>query len=488
MRKITGQMKATRPIAILALAAALSGCVSLAPDGNDVPVVTSMPEEFAVSPIPGDYSPARWWLGFEDPVLNGLVDHALSGNLDISEAAARLDQASAQARIARAQLFPTISASGDASSTSSPLDGSAFGDLAGGAIDRIESETVTLGLGASYELDLFGRVRNDNLAARQDALASAYDLRTVKLAAVAETISAYIDLVDTKRQIELLNLTQEVLEDRVARSEDRFERGLIESFELYQVRQDLRSTQASIPQLESALVAVKARLALLLGLYPQQLEEHLGERLEPRLVSEAVPTGLPADLLEQRPDVAAAWARMDAARYRIGARRAERFPSLTLNGSIGTQAGDLSGAFDFGTNWASSLAASIVAPIIDAGRINANIRSARAVYDQNAAAYARAVLTAYGEVETAIADYDEQRERYRLITSQLTSARASLALQSSRFEAGVGDYTAYLDALRTVYLVEGNLSSVARDTALARLGVHRALGGDWVPETSGELP
>lgn len=466
----------------------LAGCISLAPDSEVPETVSAMPEQFEQETATGEYAPEAWWTAFEDPVLDSLVDRALANNLDIAEAAGRLEQARAQARIARSGLFPSVSASGDASSTSTPVDGLAFGDIAGGTINRIENENYTLSLGASYELDLFGRLRNDNKAARQDALASAYDFRTVQLSATAETISAYFDVVDTTRQIELQRLTGNVLEERAARSEERFERGLIESFELYQLRQDLQSAQASLPQLESALVAAKNRLALLLGLYPLQLDELLGEKLQPRLVFESVPTGLPIDLLDQRPDVAAAWARLDAARYRIGARRAERFPQLTLNGSLGTQGGDPSAVFNFADNWASSLAASILAPIIDGGRISANIRSARAVYDQNAAAYARTVLTAFGEVESAVADYDKQRRRYELISSQLVSARSSLDLQRRRFEAGVGDYTAYLDALRTVYLVEGNLSSAARDTALARLGVHRALGGDWVSDKSGETP
>ncbi len=468
-----------RSVALVALALVLPGCISMAPDAETPAIVADIPEEFAQDQSSGGYAPARWWAAFEDPVLDVLVGEALARNLDIAEAAGRLEQASAQARISRAALFPAISASGDGSFSSSPVDGLAFGDIAGGVIDRIENENYTLSLGASYELDLFGRARNDLRAAQQDAAASAYDLQTVQLSATAETISAYFDLVDTRRQIELLKLTDDVVSDRAARSEDRFERGLIESFELYQVRQDLRSTQASIPQLESAEVAARSRLALVLGMYPQQLDEHLSAELKPRLVFADIPAGLPIDLLAQRPDVAAAWARLEAARYRIGARKAERFPQLSLSGSIGTQGGNISAAFDPADNWAASLAASIVAPIFDAGRISANIRSARAVHDQQAAAYARTVLSAYGEAEAAIADYSEQRRRYRLIFEQLVTARASLDLQSRRFEAGVGEYTAYLDALRTVYQVESSLSSAARDTALARLGVHRALGGDW---------
>lgn len=463
----------------LSILAANAACVSLEPVSDEPAIVSAMPQQFDQSNVVGQYKPAQWWKNFEDPVLDGLVKSALERNLDIAEAAGRLEQASAQARIARAGLLPAVNASANGSFSSTPIDGLAFGDFGGGLIDRIENENYTASLGASYELDLFGRVRNDYRAAGQDALATAYDLQTVQLSASAETISAYFDLIDTMRQIELLRLSGEVLQDRAERSEDRFQRGLIESFELYTVQQDLRATQASLPQLNSALIAIKSRLALLLGMYPGQLDEQLSDTLQPRLVFEPIPQGLPIDLLSQRPDVAAGWARLEAARFRIGARRAERFPSISLSGTIGTQGGDVAGALDPVSNWAATLASSIVAPIFDAGRISANIRSARAVYDQQAASYARTVLSAFGEVEAAIADYEEQRRRYRLIYSQRATAAASLDLQRRRFEAGVGDYTAYLDALRALYQVEGTLSASARDTAQARLGVHRALGGDW---------
>ncbi|MEO1047378.1 MAG: TolC family protein, partial [Pseudomonadota bacterium] len=287
------------------------------------------------------------------------------------------------------------------------------------------------------------------------------------------------DYVDAARQITLNENTIEVLQDRVQRTDERFSRGLVDSFELYQIRQDLRSSESALPQLRSTLVATKSRLALLLGVYPSELDEALSQPLRPRLVFEPVPAGLPIAILAQRPDVAANYERLEAARLRIGARRADRFPTISFSASIGTQAGSPGNVFDFSSNWASSLVAAVTAPIFDAGRINANIAAARATYDAQAAAYARSVISAFGEVESALADYDQQRERYRLTSAQLAEANSSLDLQKRRFEAGTGGYLPYLDALRTVYAVETSLSSAARSTALARLGIHRALGGDW---------
>ncbi|MDJ0979657.1 MAG: TolC family protein [Erythrobacter sp.] len=464
-------------------ACALAGCISMAPDARTPARVEQMPESFAQAELAetGEYTPENWWRAFEDPVLDDLVEKALASNLDIAESAARLRQARAQARVSRAALVPQTSLAGDASETSSPLAGLAFGDLGGGGSDRIDNEAYTLGATASYELDLFGRARDDFRAARQDAIASERDLKTVQLSTAAETISAYFDYVDTARQIALTERTVEVLRDRANRTDERFERGLVDSLELYQIRQDLRSTESSLPQLRSTLVATRSRLALLLGAYPAELDEALSQPLRPRLVFESVPSGLPIAILAQRPDVAAEYERLEAARLRIGARRAERFPALSFTATLGTQGADPAGAFDFATNWTSSLLAAFTAPLFDGGRITANIASARATYDQQAAAYARSVITAFGEVESALADYEQQRDRYALVSEQLAESRGSLDLQSRRFAAGTGDYLAYLDALRTVYGVETNLSTAARATALARLGLHRALGGDWSP-------
>ena len=166
----------------------------MAPAPETPVLVAEIPEGFDQAQAgleAASYTPQSWWSAFEDPVLDGLVTKALQSNLDIAESAARLRQVSAQARISRAALLPQANVSGNASETSTPIDGLAFGNLAGGApITRIDNEAYTLNLGVSYELDLFGRARDDYRAAQRDAIASAADLKTVQLTAAAETIAA----------------------------------------------------------------------------------------------------------------------------------------------------------------------------------------------------------------------------------------------------------------------------------------------------------
>ncbi|AMO70992.1 transporter [Sphingorhabdus sp. M41] len=462
---------------LFAVAFATSGCASLAPESAGPGIAAGIPGAFNQSEADGAYQSAGWWTAFEDPVLNNLLDEALTKNLDLAEASARLRAAEARARISKSGLFPQINAGLDSNYSDSPTAGTSFGAIAGGG--RLQNETYSSSLAFSYELDIWGKLRNDARAGRADAIAAAADLQAVRLAVLAESITSYFDIVDARHQIALTTRIIDILGDRVEQSENRYSRGLITSFELYQVRQDFRNAQASLPQREAQLAATEGQLAVLVGRYSNDMDELIGKNLTPKLIFEPVPSGLPIDLLAQRPDVFAEGQRLESARYNLGARKAERFPSLSLSAGTGSQAGEPSGVFDIFDNWVLNLGAGLTAPLFQGGRIRANIEVADAAYAQQTAIYARTVLTAYQEVTTAIERYEEERQRYRFLFSQLDEAKAAAQLQSRRFANGVGSYVDYLDALRAQYQVQSSLSSAARDVALARLGVHRALGGSW---------
>ncbi|WOE73881.1 TolC family protein [Alterisphingorhabdus coralli] len=472
----------------------LPSCISLAPDKALPDTVTEIPDSYGNGTTDRAYEPKAWWSAFEDPMLDALVEEAMRDNLDIAASAARLEQVRAQARVARAALYPTLDASGASSYSDSPLAGTGFDGFGPGdggaagfpALDRLVIENYTLSLAAGYEIDLFGRIRNDAAAALRDTLAARYDYRAIQLSTAAEVISAYFDIVDARRQIALSESTIDVLAERTVQTEDRFNQGLVDSLELYQIRQDFRNVQSALPQRQALLTSNEGRLALLLRDYPAAMHERLDQPLTPRLVFAPVPMGMPMELLSQRPDVASAWFRMEAARLRVGARKAERFPRLSLSGSVGTQGGNISGAFDVIDNWVLSLGANLTAPIFQGGRIKANIAAAEASYAEATANYAQSVLNAFREVVAALETYEKNRERYALIVSQRAEAEASLAVQQRRFSAGIGNYVSYLDALRGLYQVDTSLSTAARDVAIARLDVHRALGGDWVMDNEVE--
>jgi len=479
----------------------------MAPEPTAPTPVAQLPERYRAAEVSGERDTLRWWGSFSDPVLDAVVDSALARNFDLAEAVARVEEARALAGAAGAGRYPSVDATANASESRSPSN-SGFGDqleqllgeLSGSPNDstppddpgggegdeggegetrRIVSTTFSTNLNVSYEVDFWGRIGADAAAATRDLLASEADLRTARLQVIAETISAYFQLVDLRRRVDLVAETVEVLAERERLTEDRYDRGLVTSFELYQVRQDLRNTQASLPQLERQLAATESRLAVLVGRYSPELDAILADSLAPTLVTDPVPVGMPSDLLAQRPDVQAAAQRYEAARLRVGARRAELFPRLTLSASIGLQSSEIDNAFDL-DQWASNLVAGLTAPIFQGGRLRANVSAAEARYARQAAVFARAVLGSVEEVETALSAYREERRRYDFLDAQLAEAGASVDLLASRYAAGVAGYADYLDAVRTQLNVQSTLSAAGQAVALSLLDVHRALGGGWV--------
>ena len=474
--------------ATLALLAS-AGC-SFAPDPQLPQPVADLPETFLESEAIGAYAPTEWWRDFDDPTLDALIDSALVSNLDLVEAVARVEQARAQSGIAWADLFPQVQVGADAIRTSQPANtgiGGALGGLGGDSLrvgpsfDRFNFTTYSASLRFSWELDFWGRARNDGRAAAADLMASRADLHAARLGVLSETISTYFQIVDLRERVGLTSETVDVLQERETLTETRYDRGLVSSLEMYQVRLDLRTVQASLPQIETQLNDAEGRMAVLLGKFAGRIDSLLGEDLDPTPSLGPIDTGIPADLLLQRPDLRAAAERLEAARFRVGARKAQLLPTLSLSGSVGQQSGDVGGLFDAG-QWFTSLIAGLTAPIFQGGRLRNNVKAAEAQYIQFAAAFGRAVLTAVYEVETSLMRYEEERERYAFLTSQRDEAQASADLQAQRYAAGVAGYTDYLDALRTLLGVQSTLSAAGTELGLARLAVHRGLGGGWTEE------
>lgn len=464
--------------------------------------VAELPEAFAAPGTAGTVEAREWWRSFEDPVLNTVVDSVLASNFDLAEAVARVQQARAQAGIARGGLFPAIQATASATDTDTPanagfgqqfreLTGTGDAGLPGGFEfpDRLGITTYSLGAEFAYELDFWGRARNDVRAAGHEYLASESDFHAARIGVLAETITTYFEIVDLRSRAALMRESEDVLAEREELAEARYERGLVSSFELSQVSQELLNTRAALPQLESQLVNAEGRLAVLMGGFRDRIEAILPESLAPAPSADPVVAGVPADLLVQRPDVRSAWLRLEAARYAIGARRAELLPSLSLSGTIGVQAAEADGLFNV-DQWFRNLLGNLTAPIFQGGRLRNNVALAQARFEQAAAAYGRTVVTAVHEVEAALAALENESRRHAFLTSQLEEAEASVDLQLARYSSGVAGYTDYLDALRSRLNVESTLAGSSRDLALARLAVHRALGGDWTapPETLEGLP
>ncbi len=425
------------------------------------------------------YDATRWWAAYEDPSLTALVDTALAANLNLEEAQGRVEELAAQFRIARAPLFPSVTANGQGNYQNQPANTGIGGAIGGGqGPDRFEFTDYQATLGLSYELDFWGRVRSQRTAALSQYFATAADLQTARLSVISQTISTYAQIASLRRQVRLGERTVGLLEERVAVTEDRYARGLVPSFQLYTVRQSLQAAQADQPDLERRLYEAQSRFATLLGRFAGEQRALLPDSMTVPLAPEPVPAGLPADLLMQRPDVRGAALRLEAARQEIGVARAEMLPSLSLTGRGGTQSSKLADLVDPGQVFAS-FAAQLTAPLFQGGRLRATLNAAEARYKQQAARYEQTVLTAFQEVKASLVAYEKQRRRYREVERQVDTARDAFQAQRDRYERGVGDALALIDAERTLVQAQTRLAGVGLAVVNARLALHRALGGPW---------
>lgn len=463
--------------------------------------VTELPGSFVATAAPGSHQPLEWWRAFNDPVLDDVVESVLASNYDIAGAVARVQQARVRARLAEAPILPIVRMGAGVDSFDVPINAGigaqlgelgldeAFGDAPGGFTlpERIGLTTYSLYADFAYELDFWGRVRHASLAAGADLGASESDAHAARIGVLTETIAAYFDIVDFRRQIAIAAEMVSTLEEREYLVETRYDRGLTDSLDLYRVRQDLRDTQARLPQLDAGLAAAEARLAVLLGGYREDTAGLLPDALSPERIADPAPAGVPADLLVQRPDVRAAGLRLEAAAHDIEARRAALMPSLSLSGAVGLQTTDVGGLFNV-QQWFGNLISNLLAPVFDGDRLAGDVALAHARFNELAAAYGRTVVTAVNEVESALAGLRSGERRHALLSARREEARETLALRSQRYQSGVGGYADFLDALRTLLTVESALSDSERSLALARLALHRALGGAWTRPPTAPAP
>jgi multidrug efflux system outer membrane protein len=481
--------------AVLGIGLGSVGC-SFAPPPETPAPVAAIPDSFSAAGDHGEYAPVRWWETFGDPTLNAVVDSALVANLDLREAIARVEEFRNRYRIAGAALFPSIGLNAGVTRQSSPANTGIGGQIRGGDAaeipggtppdttdgfgffgDRFEFTTYSASLDFAYEIDFWGRARNDRSAAVREFLATRADLETARLAVIGAVISTYFEILGLRDEVELSAENVDLLRERAELTDERYRRGLVSSFELYSVRQLYRSAEAALPGLRTLLFDAEGRLAVLVGRYAGDLTVDG----VPGLDQSPIPAYLPVTLLAARPDVMAAGERMEAARHRVGARRAELLPTLSLNGSVGLQASEPQDLFN-ADQYFLNLIGNLFAPLFQGGRLRANIGVAEAQYQQLAAAYARTVLTAFREVQTALRGLENERQRYASVLERLDDARASVDYQLRRYQRGVGDYVSYLDARTSLVTARTTMVNARRALAEARLTVHRALGGAWVED------
>ena len=466
----------------------VAGC-AVGPDYQRPETEVSSAWEGVTSPTPSEPSVAtarpvmlvEWWKAFDDPTLTSLVERAVSANLDVRLAEARIRQARAARGVAAAGLWPTV----DASATyRRSLSGGARGSgitTATGTRTTRDLDAVDLfqdGLDAAWELDIFGGVRRNIEASQADLQAAVEDRRDVLVSLIGELGTNYINLRGFQQEIAIARKNLEAQEHTAEITRRRHEVGFASGLDVANAMAQVASTRSQIPVLESSARAAIYNLSILLGGEPAALLKELDTEGPIPPTPPEVPVGLPSDLLRRRPDIRRVEAQIHAATARIGVATADLFPKFSLTGSFGYSGNTASSlthwehrfwAFGPTVNWS----------IFDAGAIRWNIEVQNALQEQTLLTYQKTVLTALKDVETALVAYTKEQEHRMTLSEAVTHNRKAVELSLKLYTAGRIDFLNVLNAQRSLYLSEDALVQSVRNVSGNLIALYKALGGGW---------
>ncbi|WP_026437269.1 efflux transporter outer membrane subunit [Acidovorax sp. JHL-9] len=480
-------------LALLALLT-LAGCTSLAPDyaRPALPVPATLPgaEGQPGTPVP-DSGPMGWQDFLQEPRLRELVALALQNNRDLRVAVLAIEKARAQYGVEQSNRFPAVGATGAGTRARTARD------LTTSGRSPISSQySAQLGF-SSYEIDLFGRVKNLNEAALQEFLRTTESRRSVQLSLVAEVANAWLTLDADGRRLRLAQDTLRSRQKSFELTERSHALGAASGLTLAQAQTTVDAARTDVAAFTSQVARDRNALALLVGapvpaaLLPEGVDtaasastEPAATRAAPAAALLAVPAGLPSSVLLNRPDVRAAEYTLRGAYASIGAARAAFFPSITLTASAGTASNALSGLFD-GGNGTWSFAPQIRLPLFDAGRNRANLQIAETARETAVAQYEKAVQTAFREVADALADRATLAERLQAQQSLQAATLKALQLSEARYRLGADSYLPVLDAQRSLYSAQQTLIALALAEQANRITLYKVLGGGWSDDTAG---
>jgi NodT family efflux transporter outer membrane factor (OMF) lipoprotein len=414
---------------------------------------------------------AGWWRRLEDPVLDDLVERAVRQGLDLREALARVREARALRGVAAADRFPTVDAtlayerSGESENT--PLGG--FVPDAG---------VYSGGFDASWELDLWGRVRRSVEAAEADLAASFEDARDVAVIVAAETALHYVELRAFQRRLEIAHTNVALQEETLELVRARFDAGLVGERDVAQAATNLETTRSTVPPLEVGLRAAENRLAVLLGLAPGALAAELAEPRPVPVPPVEVAVGVPADLLRRRADVRRAERQLAAETARVGVAEGDLYPRLTLSGSLGLAAEETSDLFEDDSGF-FGLGPSLRWNLFDAGRLRNRVEAQDARAEQALVRWERAVLLALEESENGMTAFVREQARRRSLAEAAAQARRSVELANTEYGEGLTDFQAVLDSERALAALEDDLARSDAAIAANLIALYKALGGGW---------
>ncbi len=463
-------------IAALGLAALLAGCAGLNPDYTRPAV--DLPQAWRDAPAEGVRAQdAPWWKVYGDPVLDRLIEEALANNASVMLALARVDEARAALGATSAEQLPYVTASANRNRTRLSQRGAT--PLPPG-FDPEHNDT-RVSADVSYEIDLWGRLRNATQAARAELLATEAARETVRIALTSDVAQGYFALRALDAQLAATRRSLATRTEALELQKKRAQLGDISEYDYRQLEADVAAERAQVPVLEQQRAQQENALAVLLGRSPRAIYEgalEAGTDPEEQTVAIVVPAGLPSDLLLRRPDLVQAEQTLIAANARVAVARAAYFPRISLTGSLGSESVALSDLFTGPAGiWQAAIAVS--QPIYGGGRFDAQVEAAGARERQALARYRLAIQNAFRDVRNALVAQAKARERLAAEGDRAAALRTTLRFARLRYVNGMTSQLEVLDAERNLLAAEQNRIDALRAQRAAIADLFKALGGVW---------
>ena len=443
---------------------------------NYKPPQVAVPEQYREvqgPPAPGaSIADLPWWEIFGDEALKNLVEEALRNSYDVRIAAARVEEARARAGIAKSEFFPQIGYGGG------------WGRGLTSAVVQPGSTTVdawSANVNFGWELDVWGRIRRLNESAKAQYLASEEARRGVLLSLVSDVASTYFSLRALDEQLVISKATVEAFQQQYDLYNRKLEAGAASAIEVSYAGAAVGQVASQVPFIERQIEATENRLNLLLGRNPGPVPR--GQALAAQVVPAAVPAGLPSDLLKRRPDIQQAEQQLVAANADVGVATANFFPSISLTGLFGFVSPDLSSIFVPGKTW--SIAAGLVGPLFQGGRLRSQYEVAVARWEQAKAQYEQTVTGAFAETTTVLYAREKIEKEIAELNRTVADYREMVRLANVRYDAGLSSYFEVLYAMQLLYPAELRLVETRQTLLVDYVNIYKALGGGW---NQAELP
>jgi len=464
------EMKKLAQIVTLLMIVSFTGC-AMDPDFKKPVVETPHNYRFSDSESK-EVVNLKWWELFDDPVLYSLVVTALNSNKDALIAASRIEEARAALGFTKADQYPRLDIEA----------GAKAGTFTGVSRSSTTDKSAYIAPVLSWEIDFWGKYRRSTEAAMSELMASEYSLRTVQISLISEVVSTYFLLLDYHQR---LKISEQTLDSRLYSLDiiqKRFDKGIIPEIDLNQAQIQKEIAAGAIPLFKRLIANTENALSILMGKFPGEIKT--GGGLNQQTVPPDIPSGLPSDILERRPDIAEAMYLLEAQTARIGVAEALRFPSITLTGLFGAVSSELSSISTDGGIW--SVGGSLLGPLFDFKKSLSRVEIEKERTKQALYRYENRVLFAFREVSDALNEIQTYKIQISSVERKLKAAENAAALSKMRYDKGVTSYLEVLETERTLFDVGLELSELKQQFYNAYVRLYKALGGGWLSKAEME--